>query len=696
MLAPKSWLTEFVDLTGISDERFAQEMTFAGNKVESIQTLRFGGQKINREVVYEFEITSNRPDTLSIIGIAREAAAVFDRKLKLPVLPKNKNLKQLPIKLAVENKTICPAFSIVELDNIRVKPSSSIICKRLEASGIRPINNVVDITNYVMLETGQPMHAFDADTLQGPLLMRAAKPNEQITTIDHKNRTLSAVEYIIEDKERLVHLAGLMGEVNSEISEKTTHILLHVPVYDPVFVRRSSKHLRLRTEGSTRFEKKLDLTQTENAALRAIELLEKEAGAKQTTAIVTTVNQRWTAPTITISEEKVSSLVGLSFTKEDIERYLSKIGISPVIARSPRPASPVGGRGNLMAFQPPSWRRDITIPVDLVEEVTRLYGYNKFQRTLPSGEIPINPDALTPNWKRIVAEACAALGYTEMYASTLIGKTLINELGFYTAEQHLKVLHPMSGDFEYMRRTTLETLVPFLKQNLLETSAINIFELGTVFTPSEKSSELPEQLLELGLISTTKSYAEFKGNIKYIGKILGTDFSFEPPQSAHTTVDQANKNQPPVSLVEIYVNNSPLERKDKNIKINSAGYISLISPYILGRIDITAYIACFNMTEIFKYATKSFTYPQLSGYPPIVEDLTLERPAGKYLGDAISTIKNISPLVQGVDYLGEYQQYVTLRVTYQSFDRSLTQEEVGEIRRNLLKKLESLGWKLKI
>lgn len=647
MLIPKSWLIEFVDLKGISDEQFAREMTFAGNKVESVQTLRVGGQK---ETVYEFEITSNRPDTLSIIGLAREAAAVFDRKLKLSLPPKKKNLKQLPIKITVEHQTICPIFSVVELDHIKVKPSSNIIRKRLEAAGIRPINNVVDITNYVMLETGQPMHAFDADTLHGALNMRVAKQKEQITTIDHKKRTLSNAECVIEDRERLVHLAGLMGDVNSEISDKTTHILLHVPVYDPTFVRRSSKHLRLRTEGSTRFEKKLDLTQTESAALRAMKLLEKEAGGKQSTSIVTTRSLRNFQQPILVSEEKLSSLVGREFTREEIETYLSKIGVKK---------TPQG-------FQPPSWRRDITIPVDLVEEVTRLYGYNKFQRTLPSGEIPINPDALIPNWKRIVAEQCAVLGYTETYASTLIGKTLIDELGFYTPDQHLRVLHPMSEDFEYMRRTMLETLIPFLKQNLLETESITIFELGTVFTPTTKPSKLPDQPLELGLISTTCSYTEFKGHVESVGKMLGASFEF--------SISKMNSFGPMANVVTVSL--------DK-VDVGKIGKIS------------SAYAGYLNMTEIFKHATRAFQYPQLSGYPPIVEDLTLERPAGKYLGDAIDVVKNISPLVHHVDYLSEYQNFVSLRVTYQSFDRSLTQEEVGGIRKHLLKKLESLGWKLK-
>lgn len=671
MLAPKSWLTDFVDLNGISDEQFAREMTFAGNKVESVQ-------KVDGETIYEFEITPNRPDTLSIIGLAREAAAVFDRPLKLSNPLKKKNFEQRPVSLTIADKKICPFFSIVEIDSVAVRPSSQLTQKRLELSGIRPVNNVVDITNYLMLETDQPIHAFDAERLKGALTLRAARPKERIVPLDHNERVLQGGEIIIEDNEKLIDLAGLMGGLNSEISQETTHVCLLIPIYDPVAIRRASKYLRLRTEASTRFEKKLDLTQTEAVAFRAVELIEKETGGKQATTIVTTRSLRNFQQPIALSIEKVSSLVGLSFTKAEIERYLEKVGIE----------------NTTKGFQPPSWRRDITIPADLVEEVTRLHGYNKLPRTLPIGKIPINTDALAPNWKRIVAERCAALGYTETYASTLIGKQIIEELGFYSPKEHLKVLHPMSEDYEYMRRTTLETLTPFLKQNLVETRSfvnfqgINIFELGTVFIPSTKPSELPVQPLELGLVSTTNSYAEFKGHIENIGKTLGIAFEFSSGHCVEESLRVAQDNKRFGIAMTDVVSVCHAE--------SQVGQIGLISSHVLERTDIIAYAGYLNMTAIFKSATGNFTYPQLSGYPPIIEDLTLERPAEKYLGEALSVIKHASSLIHHVDYLGEYQQFVSLRVTFQSFDRSLTQEQVSVIRKDILKKLESFGWKLKL
>ena len=270
MIAPKLWLNRFVDLSGISDREFSEKMTFSGNKVELVH-------KINGQSVFEFEITSNRPDTLSIIGLAREAAAIFYKKLRLPTIPSVKNISKEPVKLTLTQPRLCPTFSLVEIDQITIKPSSQMIQGRLKLAGIRPVNNVVDITNFLMWETGQPMHAFDADTITGQLNLRAAKAGEVIIPLDHQERKLGGGEIIIEDEQKLVDLAGLMGGLNSEVTEQTKKVLLLVPIYDPVAIRRASRWLNLRSEASTRFEKKIDLTQTAAVCQRALLLIEEAA-----------------------------------------------------------------------------------------------------------------------------------------------------------------------------------------------------------------------------------------------------------------------------------------------------------------------------------------------------------------------------------------------------------------------------------
>lgn len=642
MLIPKLWLQKFVDLTGISDTEFAEKMTFAGNKVESIQNHKLG-------TIFEFEITSNRPDTLSVIGIARETAAVFNRELKLPKINKPKLLKHQPLTMKILDKNLCPSHSIVEISSVKVKPSSREIQDFLEMSDVRPINNIVDITNYLMLETGQPMHAFDADKLKGSLQMRTAKQKEKIVTIDHKERILSPEEFVIEDQKKLVHLVGLMGGLNSEISDKTTRILLHVPIYDSAKVRRASKHLRLRTEGSNRFEKKLDLMQTEVVAQRTIELLAKEADGKQVSAIKTVV------PTIKLTiipftPQILEKYTGLVLTEKEISKILLKVGISPVIARSPR-------RGNL-TFQVPSYRRDLSIPADLIEEVVRIYGYNNLKITLPSGEIPTNPDALAINYDRKLRQLIAIQGYTETYASTLIGKNLIDRLKL-DSKNHLKVLHPMSSDFEYMRATTAETILSAIESNLNSGTNFSIFELGTVFYP-KPSNELPDQPQELTIATNFKGYEQIKGDLELIFKQLSLNLDFEPVKNDLIPFLHPFKQAKIVNGEE---------------KIGSIGWIhpAIISDskkLVIATVNISAVSAKFNI---------NVQYPKQFKYSPIIEDITLILPPNTLIGKILNQIKN-TKLVASVSVSTVWQNSITVRVEFNSDSKQLTQSEANQVK----------------
>lgn len=654
MNTPRSWLTEYVDLQGISDEKFSREMTFSGNKVEAIH-------RINGESIYEFEITSNRPDTLSVIGLAREAAAVFDRTLRLPKVPHVPHLSKLPIRLTITDKKLCPVYSIVEFSGVVVKPSSPLIQKRLTLSGIRPVNNIVDLTNYLMLETGQPMHAFDADRINGVLVLRAAKQNEKIVPLDHKERTLHGGEIIIEDKEKLVDLAGLMGGLNTEISESTTRVLLLVPIYDPVAIRRASKFLRLRTEASTRFEKKLDLTQTETAVRRAIAIIEAETKGKQSTKLVTANARFWKAPLARLDRDRLVKLVGYEFTQKEIATALSKLGI----------------KKTTKGYRSPPWRRDLTEEVDLVEEVTRLFGLNRLPRSLPTGVIPTHQDALIPNWRRIIADRVASLGYTETYGSTLVGKALIERLGFDPTD-HLQVLRPMSVDFEYMRRSTVETLVPFLEKNLIAQDSVQLFELGTVFFGTQ-DDELPYQPLELGLIATN-SYERIKGDIENVGKALGITLSF--------TLHKGT----PVSLN--FSHQVDIAQADEAKQTNLLGGIAAIHPdRLAATTQSSVWVAWLDVSLLLPKATTTMRYPRLSEFPPVIEEMTLTKPnQGGFLGEAIELLKASSPLVSSVEVKNRFERNVTLRVTFQSFDRSLTQEEVNQIKASAMEKVQRLGW----
>jgi len=641
MLIPKTWLQKFVDLNGISDTGFAEKMTFSGNKVESVQ-------KHNDETVFEFEITSNRPDTLSVIGIAREAAAVFDRELKLPKISKPKLLKHQPIELIIKDRDLCPAYSAVEISNVKVKPSNSEIQTLLEMSGIRPVNNIVDITNFLMLKTGQPMHAFDADKLKNKLTLRSAKKGERITPLDHKSRMLTGGEIIIEDDERLVDLAGLMGGLNSEISDATSKVYLLVPVYSPINIRRASKTLKLRSEASNRFEKNIDLLQTESVTIEALNILAKEAGGKQT-SVIKSVTPAIKPTIIPFTPQILGKYTGLVLTEKEVSKILFKVGIKKI------------SKG----YEIPSFRRDLSIPADLIEETVRIYGYNNLKKTLPTGEIPTNSDALAINYDRRLRQLIAIQGYTEIYASTLIGKNLIDRVRL-DSKNHLKVLHPMSLDFEYMRATTAETILSAVESNLNSGTNFSIFELGTVFYP-KNPSELPDQPQELAIASNCKSYEQVKGDLELIFKQLSLNLDFEPVKNGSTPYLHPYKQAGISSGGEV------------------TGSIGWIHPEIIAD-SKSLIIATINIFAVSAKFNINVQYPKQYKYSPIIEDITLILPANTLVGKVVNQIKN-TKLVSSVSISTIWQNSLTVKVEFNSDAGQLTQADANQAKDKIIASL---------
>src|SRR3989304_23745 len=366
MLVPLSWLEEFVRIS-VRPEKLAEKLLFSGTKVEEIS-------KINGETVLNLEITPNRPDTLSIYGVAREVAALLGEDLKEPdadLIAAEPSRK--PLALKISDKKLCPAYSVVALGGVFVKESPDWMKDYLVAAGVRSINNVVDVTNFVMLELGQPMHAFDTGKIGVNLTLRGAKKGEKVTTLDSIQRELPEGAIIIEDSEKLVDLAGLMGGENSEVDENTKEILLLVPLYDPVAIRKASLFTNLRTEASNRFEKKLDPTMHPTAARRAVKLLIENANARLTSQI-TSFGAIILPKTLEFNLSLVKEVLGITLSTEDLINLLTPLGFR-------LQASPLHEES--LSVSVPAHRTDIIIPEDILEEIGRTFGYNNFPKTLP-------------------------------------------------------------------------------------------------------------------------------------------------------------------------------------------------------------------------------------------------------------------------------------------------------------------------
>ena len=598
---PLSWLKDFVDIN-VPAEQLAEDLTVSGTNVESLT-------KTNDDYILELEITSNRPDCLSVIGIAREISAIYKLPLKLPEIPTlealKKSGKNLSFQFVQENSSLSPVFTAAVFDEVIIKESSDLIKYRLECCGMRPLNNVIDISNYLMLETGQPSHAFDFDKIKGGYLhIRESKNGEKIITLDEKLRNLSEGAIVIEDQEKIIDLAGIMGGKNSETSNNSKTILLLVPIYDPVRVRRTAKYLALRTEAVNRFEKKIDLTQTKNTLLRIAKMFDAELASE----IYHYDSVNYQAGLIVFNKDRVEKLIGVKIDDKEIASTLKFLGFNETT--------------------PPSWRRDVNIIEDIIEEIARIHGYNKFERTLPSGGIPQQTDLIFQDYEREVKNILIGCGFTEIINQTM-----------GSVKTDLAVLHPMSEDYTYMRRSLIPGLINNVEYNLHNVETVDIFELGKVFLPVKE--DLPYQPKYLGVMSTTKNYREMKGVVEIIFDRLNIDI-----------------NKIPSDLWQI------------GIARDGWTYLEI------------------NFSKILADINPQKIYLSLPKYPAIVEDLCLIGEGEVKIGEVVTSITQVDSLIKNVELLDVYEKNLTFRITYQHADKNLSAEDVRPIREKILKDLQ--------
>ncbi|MBI3088246.1 MAG: phenylalanine--tRNA ligase subunit beta, partial [Candidatus Omnitrophica bacterium] len=394
MKAPIEWVKEFVAVR-LPAEELAHRLTMAGSEVVGIS--RAGG-----EPALDFEITPNRPDCLSIIGIAREVAAITGQKLKLP--PRTSSLEpRTPLRIRIEDRKGCRRYIGRLIEGVRLGPSPSWMQKRLEACGLRPINNIVDITNYVLLEYGQPLHAFDYRRLaEGTILVRRARANEKLAALDGNAYSLSSEDLVIADATRPVAVAGVVGGQDSAVNEHTTTMLLESAHFDPLIVRRTARRLGMATESSYRFERGVDPAGVGLASWRAAQLIIEIAGGREVG--VKDVGERTTKRTVmNLESARLQGWLGASVPPSRVKRTLESLGCAV------RPS-----RGG-WRITPPTFRRDLQQDVDLIEELARVVGYERIPGTLPSAVIGTRRGGRTSYQASYeLRNLCAGLGLSEL------------------------------------------------------------------------------------------------------------------------------------------------------------------------------------------------------------------------------------------------------------------------------------------
>ena len=466
--------------------------------------------------VVEFEITPNRPDCLSVIGLAREVSATFDTPLALhePVV-KGGGAGDLTELLDVEtpDPELCPRYTARMVRNVKIGPSPKWMRERLRSMGVRPINNIVDITNYVMLEYGQPMHAFDYRYVKGgKIVVRRAREGEELTTLDGNVRKLTANMLVIADETRAVGLAGIMGGENSEIVDDTVDVVFESANFDGTCIRKAALSLGMRTEASAKFEKGLDPLNTLPAVDRACELVELLGAGEVIDGVIDVLNHVPQPRTITMDPARVNALLGTDIHATDMYCYLERVEIHTEKRNFPNGPAQVSI---------PSWRGDVEGIADLAEEVARFHGYNNIPVTLQRGETAQGGYSPVQQAERRLGSLCRSCGYSEIITYSFISPACYDKIGWAPDEplrDSLKILNPLGEDTSIMRTTTLPSMLDILARNYSYRSKdVRLYEIGRVYLPGGPDGLANEpRMLTLGAYGEGYDFFTMKGAVESI------------------------------------------------------------------------------------------------------------------------------------------------------------------------------------
>ena len=620
--------------------------------------------------IIDFELTSNRGDLLSIIGMAYELGAIYHKQVKDINLNYKENNDSINNSFSIDIKTDnCSLFLAKKAINVTIKESPSFIKERLIASGIRPINNVVDISNYVMLETGQPLHFYDADRLGNKLIVREAKDGELLTTLDNIERTLSPSDIVIANNETAIGLAGVMGGLSTEVENDTKNIIIESAIFNPISIRKTSKKI-LRSEASNRFEKGLDPKRTYMAIERCCTLLEKYASATIVGGMLEFNKTNPSDKEINLSYEKISKVLGIEIPKEEVINILKSLSFEVI------------ENANIIKVTVPTRRLDISIEEDLIEEVGRIYGIDNIVGKLP--KLNVIP-GIYDKTKRSIKHKLASLGLNETCSYSLISETDVYK---WTTDKFeaIKLNDPMSEERNALRYSLLSSLVDIYKYNKAHNcSNISIFEVGNGFY---KENEEYKENLKLGILMTGDYYLDIPNQKVDFWTIKGIieeflDYLGYPKRYSFKVDDKIPEQLHPNQSASIVV-------QGKNI-----GIIGKVHPSILKE-DV--YVAEINLKELLDNKATRMSYKEIPKFPGINKDVAFTVSKDIPSTDIISVIKtaggkllskiSIFDIYEG-DKVGENEKSVAFNLEFIDPNKTLTDEEVMLVFNKIIETVEN-------
>lgn len=682
-----NWLQEYISKKLPKPEKLADLLTMHSFEVE-----RFN--KRGNDYIFDIDVLPNRAqDCLSHIGIAREAAALINTKCKTQNVKLNEksNLKTRDfVSVEVKDKELCPRYTARAMTNIKVGPSPKWLREKLEAIGQQSINNIVDATNYVMFETGQPLHAFDADKLAGnklkKIIIRKAKKGEKITTLDGERYDLDSDVLVIADSNQPIAIAGIKGGKKAEVSKTTKTIILESANFNLNSIYKNSKKLTLQTEASLRFEHGLDSNLTLQAIDRLASVIKEVAGGDIAAGIIDVSLGKILPKKVVVTLSKINSLLGIEISEKEIIKIFNSLEFKVKVKKD---------KDIWFVVEVPTWRLDLEIAEDLIEEIGRIYGYEKIPASPPVGALYSQPLDDLFKLKNKIKVIMEGLGLTETYNYSFVSEDDLKKIKA-NSKNYIELKNPLSLDLKYLRRDLLINLFKNVRDNFNNYfDKVSLFELGKVYILTSKEKE---KTMLAGILAekekTDKLFYRAKGIVDgLLGKMGITGQWYDNFQA---TPEWSNKSLwHPTNSAEIKIDNQEI------------GYIGEINPEILSRFKIKGRVAAFNINfEILaKLASEELIYTPPSKYPAVIRDIAILVNSGDTVADVLNVINSAGrELVQDVDLFDIYEgdrmpngkKNLAFHIIYQSNKKTLTDKEVDKINSKIIRALSAkTGWEVR-
>ncbi len=638
----------------------------------------------SESAIIDVSVPANRPDLMSHEGVAREIAAVLGENWLDKDEPIPKADSEV-LSVEVEDNNLCPRYSALVISGIEIGSSPDWMRKRLEALGLRPINNIVDLTNYIMLDLGQPMHAFDLDKISGQkMIVREAKQDEEVQTLDDQTWKLEAGMPVIQDAEKIIDLAGIMGGKNSEVDESTKTIILQAAKFDGITIRKASRALGHRTDAVGVYEKGIDQNLSQHALGKAWKILSEMNSGVKVEQVVDIEEKQNLPVTIKLDPKKVSKLLGLEVSKEEIVKLLKFLKME------------VSGE-EVLEVRVPTYRSDVKIAEDLIEDVARMIGFDKIPVTMPEGDLITPETNQSDKWGRIAKRALLAGGFNEVYNYSFTSKEAIENLGM-NLEGHLKVANPISPENSYLRASLIPNLLLNVKDNLKNYSEFSLFELGHVYfghdaTDSVKYEEaITEKERLSGVMVNTdprksngkvrsESFLKTKGIVEELLSHLG----FEEAQLEFKQLDIPNATFHPGRTAVIKVKLSSEAKLDNPEE--EIGFVGEVHPAMLDAYGIEAVVGVFDLDfeKLVQFSSHKKEIDVVGKFPGVTRDVAFAVDKNVQVGELKAVMGYAGgELIEKVDLFDTYEgdqidedkKSLAFHVLYQMPDRTLIDKEV--------------------